>query len=569
MNRLRHSPILSSLAFVALGFAGVTVSGSALSACSSSSSDGSTSSDAGTDSSVGDSGPAGLAVTPGTANVLTCDTIQFKETGGAGGGNWSVAPTTDGAIDSTGKYSAPTVDPVNTYTDAGATESATIKYAETSASATASIRIATAFLGGSPSTPTINDGYGTNHVPYDKTLTANGSRMYAVVNGTPPDGGESSLTASIYASTDNGTTFTGPVSYHTGNLECATGAVDAANPNVVYMAYYAGHGDSSSNTGATVRLAVSTDGGKTFPTEYVVADSQNSMVDFICPDVSSPSGDHVIVAGGVGNVETTGVWAGAFISASRGANIGPIGVNGVAATPNPADPTSIYSASLTNASSGHAGCGTADNGGGQGVRAYTNGAGEACMVYVWGSGCPTSNAVVVQCSTDNGATWTAPNALAAPASKGANIPTGAVSPSGNVAVTWIETVGSDDEVHIAISKDKGVTFAAPVVYPSTARVAFGSGYTAFPTVQWETDNILWLSQTFDGSDDASILVDKTCDFGTTWSGAVHIGGGGYGLGTRLNLGLALTSSGMVDLGTLSLNGHSVVTIPLAAGATLH
>ena len=66
--------------------------------------------------------------------------------------------------------------------------------------------------------------------------------------------------------------------------------------DIVYLAYYAGHGDSTSNTGSTGRLAVSKDGGKTFPTEYIFMDSNNQQGSFICPDVTSPSADHVIVA---------------------------------------------------------------------------------------------------------------------------------------------------------------------------------------------------------------------------------------------------------------------------------
>src|SRR5580693_1843179 len=66
-----------------------------------------------------DSGPAidanaPLAIAPSSANVLTCSTLQLKETGGKGGGVWSVAPTTGaGSIDTTGDYTAPTISPQN------------------------------------------------------------------------------------------------------------------------------------------------------------------------------------------------------------------------------------------------------------------------------------------------------------------------------------------------------------------------------------------------------------------------------------------------------------------------
>jgi hypothetical protein len=330
------------------------------------------------------------------------------------------------------------------------------------------------------------------------------------------------------------------------------------------MVYYAGHGDSTSNTGSTVRLAVSTDSGKTFPKEYVVADSDNSMVDFLCPDVASPSADHVIVAGGVQSTTVNGAYAGAFLSSNRGANIGPVGMVGVTMKANPSDTTSNYSSTVTNGGTAIAECGLDDNGNGEGVRVFGDGAGDACMVYVWtGDGCPANGGTVVQCSKDNGATWTAPKSLAVPGSHLRAIPSGAISASGNVAVTWLDSDGMDDVVKVAISKDKGTTFAAPITYPLAPQTAFQGGYSGNATVHWEGDDILWLAETLSISDNASILIDKTCDFGATWSGAMQIGQGGYLSGNYQNYGIVSTTAGMLlTTGYSQSSGHTLVTIPM-------
>jgi len=84
-----------------------------------------------------------------------------------------------------------------------------------------------------------------------------------------------------------------PTAYQTGNLACASMAIDAGDPSVVYLAYSAGYGDATTNTGSTVRLAVSTDGAKTFPVEYVVVDSGQRNPSWAnCPDVASPAANN-------------------------------------------------------------------------------------------------------------------------------------------------------------------------------------------------------------------------------------------------------------------------------------
>lgn len=545
---LSRSPLVSSVV-VALISGGATL----LACSSSSSSGGDTIEDSGSPDGGGSDVTTSttLAVTPATANVLTCDTLQFKETGGAGNGAWTVSPS--GSIDAkSGLFTAPNTSP--------ASPASTITYTEAPASATASVQIATAFLGAPATVPDTTNmgGIGTSY-PFEHAFTANGTRVYTAVLGATASGPV--VTADIYASNDSGKTFTKTATYHTGNLTCVTAAVDAANPDIVYLVYYAGHGDSTSNTGTTVRLVVSKDGGKTFPTEYIVMDSANIQGSFICPDVTSPSADHVIVAAnafGNNNSEVT-----TFVSDSDGANIGPVGTEGVAAAANPAAPGSIVAASDTNSAAVIDGCSLEDNGQNESPRIFSNQSGTACITY-WsnfGSCNPadggTGSSWLIQCSTNNGTTWTAPKVLASPnTGDQVNYFSGAISKGGNIAVTYLDNVAGANEVMIAISKDGGKTFSAPIQYPSASRAAIvaGSG-TSSPVLAWESDTILWLSQTLNASDAPVLVEDKTCDFGTTWSGAVNAG-------AYEGTSLLSTSTGMVATGWVR-GQTSTVTIPLS------
>ena len=371
---MRRLPLLS------LSVLAVAASSGAVAACSSSSSSpaeqapdsGTPQLDAGTDSA-----PGTLTVSPTTANVLTCSTLQFTETGGVGDGGWSVAPATaSGAIASSGDYTAPLVAPT--------APAVTITYATATASASAQIQVATAFVGAAAAVPITATDNSLN-VPFEHQFAANGSHVYAGVMAQTSSSSPL-LEADIFRSTDDGKTFTGPVAYHTGNLSCATVAVDSGNADVVYLAYLAGHGDSTSNTGQTLRLAVSSDGAQTFPVEYDLADSVNSIAPLICPDVTSPSAGHVIVAGVVTDATTAHVAT--FVSTNQGAGIGPVSQEGTAGTVNPDGgalaPSDTNGASATT-------CNILSNGGGGSPRVFSNGAGAACIAFRYNSFSGCSN----------------------------------------------------------------------------------------------------------------------------------------------------------------------------------
>ena len=459
-------------------------------------------------------------LSPQGANVATCATVQFVEDGGFGSGTWSVSSPDagGGTISATGLYTAPKQDPI--VGDGGVTRSstpATITYKEAMrGAATATVNYATAFPGAEAIVPIGTNPQATQNVPFEHIFAANRSgskRVYAVVNGpTSPSKVE------IYVSNNGGASFTGPTLYNTGaDVNYVTAAVDAANSNILYMVYYAAYPGPA--FGTSVRLAVSLDGGMTFPNEYVIADSNSTMPEFGAPDVTSPGPDQVIVAGVGVSANVNGAYAAAFTSNNHGQNIGVQGTVGV----RPTSGGQSYATSLKNEGTVHADCGPDQNGNQATVRVFANASGAACMVYRWvGSGCPSPNADVVQCSSNSGSTWSAPLALVTPQSISRDIPTGALSPSGTVAVTWLEKVGTEDEVHVAFSMNGGASFPTRSVYPKATRTRFSGVDTFRPVVQWEAEN-LWLSQTFDASNQASVVVDKTCDYGTTWSGALQFG----------------------------------------------
>jgi hypothetical protein len=412
----------------------------------------------------------------------------------------------------------------------------TIAYTAGASSASASVTLGTAFVGSVDSLPIDGDGNASNaFVPLEHAFAASGTTVYAGIAGpqaTNDAGGEAVLEMDLYASSDGGMTFTHASSYHMGDLFCGAIAIDAGDPSVVYMVYSAGHGDSTTNTGSTVRLAVSTDGAKTFPVEYVILDSGQGNPSWPgCPDVVSPSANDVIVT----NVRnpSNNYWVGTYVSNDRGANIGIPGQEGMYPDAGGGEP---YVAG-TDTNTGTAGQNAIDSNGEFSPRIFTNGSGAACVTLMENA----STAVMVQCSSDDGTTWSAP-AMVAPGTGSNTFSAGAISSGGkNVAIAYVQqgTVegGTSNVTFVVISKDGGATWGQPVEYPLPSWVGSGQD-TQEGFLRWEGDGILWLSETVDvASAGVGVLVDKTCDFGQSWSGAVNAG-------AYTASGLILTGSGM-------------------------
>jgi hypothetical protein len=239
-----------------------------------------------------------------------------------------------------------------------------------------------------------------------------------------------------------------------------------------------------------------------------------------------------------------------FVSTKQGMGIGPSSVEGV----QQGDDEEL--GNDTNGTS-HTDCTVVSNGGNGGPWLASNGQGKVCIFspyYLCPS--PADDGVTVQCSTDGGNTWANLVTLANPPVNSSAYPTGAVSPGGKIAVTWVNTVppdgGTNDEVFIAFSDDGGQTFGAPVQYPTAQQLVLGG--PSYPAVAWENDDVLWLGQSVLGSS-VHAFVDKTCDQGMSWSGTV-------GLGAYGNSSLFKTSYGMAAGVFLTSSGAGLFDIPL-------
>jgi hypothetical protein len=243
-----------------------------------------------------------------------------------------------------------------------------------------------------------------------------------------------------------------------------------------------------------------------------------------------------------------------LVSANQGAGIGPVIQQGVTSSQMDCDCEVGNDTNATPVPN----CSIYSNGGGGGPRLITNGKGAVCVVYQYG---PCNNAALaynnaVQCSQDSGATWSAVTVLGVPDTDNSVTPTGALSPGGKVAVSWVGRIpvdaGGGYATYVAVSSDGGKTFSVAPPYPNTV-----VGYPTDQFVAWENDTVLWLSQiTTDNA--KNLYVDKTCDDGMTWSGAVtgpvKVGTGGY-----IDGSLVLTTGGMVAIATLpaSINTFSL------------
>jgi hypothetical protein len=516
--------------------------------------------------SDGPTGDGGLSLTPSSGNALTCSQVIYQVFGpGAPTGTWALAPTTGAGTVSGGVYTAPTSVPVGP--DAGTTV-ATVTYSGTGGMATSVLDVGTAFLGPAAIVPIpgINN-FSLRTYPLDHRFTANGNQVYAAF--IDPGG----LAVNVYSSTDYGQTFVKTVSYSGGqgplggNSGSATVAVDPGNPAVVYLLYSAALANNNGN-GLTTRLAVSTDGAKSFLSEYVLLESSSVIGGYVTPDLVSPSTGHVIVSATNGPPTI-------FASDMQGANIGPPSVDG-----------GVGPGMTTNKNGAPVICNKIDGINGEGntaARLFSNGQGSACVVYrvdpppCSGGMVGVPGGVTVQCSPDSGVTWSSPTVVTQPAlfPVADDLVTGAMSPSGKIAVTWMDATtlgatGGATEVWVATStvaaQMAGQAFTTSLYPPANRAAAGGAGATtSLPVVQWQNDTVLWLAQTVVGNSTLT-LVDKTCDNGASWSGWVSAGPyTGSSLFLTVNngqIGQAGKSTGMV-LGGSSTTPSQIVDVPLA------
>jgi hypothetical protein len=127
----------------------------------------------------------------------------------------------------------------------------------------------------------------------------------------------------------------------------------------------------------------------------------------------------------------------------------------------------------------------------------------------------------------------------------------------------VEASGTNNETFVVISKDGAHTWSPPVQYPTASWLAVAGAGPASGLEQqalhWEGDSILWMSATLVVGNAPVVVVDKTCDFGATWSGAVNAGG--YAAAGILATGSGIATGAIVSSNAQS--GPALSLIPLS------
>lgn len=500
--------------------------------------------DAGTDAPVDSPapGPVSVTISPSTANVLTCSSPIFTATvmGPTDRSvSWSV--TGAGTVDDNGKYTAPTATPQ----PATATVTAT-PLADLSVSASAAITLATAFPGkdaaiaGSATTAELESRVGV----YPHSVAASGKRAYGVWTSNPASA--TSVSVKIARSDDGGATWKPAVVAITATLkapqtttdawmECPAVTIDPKNPDIVYViGKITGSNSLAIGVGGddqTTVLAVSKDGGATFTARVLHVGSGDT-----CPDLSAPTANTIVVEApaqqSCDGLPDLRVWSDATNGDgfATGNGTAPYLASGLTNALINVNKAPVCTDRIDIAQNG-----TTGNGGGatEAPRLFTNGKGRLCITYVGsispGDGTTTTN-TYAQCSDDAGRTFSDPVNLDPDRAKSIDHSSaiGAFAPDGSVAVLWTNSPDATNQKalpYVAVSKDGGKTFGAPALVP--AYVVPGAGTpvpVVNPAIAFDANGILWFSYRSNDGGPERILVDKSCNGGTTWSGAVLLNG---------------------------------------------
>ena len=464
--------------------------------------------DAGTPVEAGPDATGPVTVTPATANVLTCDALQFKETGGAGNGSWSVAPASGaGTVDMTGKL-------------LGADESTGEPCGERHVRRRHAVGVRQDASGDCVRGHAVRACRRHQREPWKRAVRSPIHRERL-----------SSLRRSARARLPD-----------RGRVRELRQRQDVRGANLL------SHGRSRVRATVAVDVGNSASRLSRLPSRPRRLDEQHrrhraprrehgrrqDVPDRICHRRQPQRHRehdllrrHLAVGGPRPRARRRlrGRWERARprgcvgIEQKMAEGSGP-SVSRGRARKCPMDGSTYYAPSDTNGGSAQTTFPiAAANGDGYSPRAGTNGKGSVCMVFQYNGG-NSPSPTEVQCSQDNGGTWTAPVMITAPTADTKIHPTIAVSPAGKV-VPWrgSDTVATAIQSFIAISTDGGKTFGAPIQYPALPVANFN---VADPVVAWESDEILWISETANVGNAYTIFVDKTCDDGKTWSGAVDV-----------------------------------------------
>jgi hypothetical protein len=489
-------------------------------------------------------GPVSIKVSPSPAKVLTCSALTFTATvtGPTDTSvSWSVMAGGAGSIDDSGKYTAPTTTPQPPTATIIATP-----LADLSVSASSAITLATAFAGksaaiaGSATTAELESRVGV----YPHSFAASGKRAYGVWTSNPA--GATAVSMKMARSDDGGATWKPAVTAITATLttpqtttdawmECPAVTIDPKNPDIVYVIGKITGGNSlATSVGGddqTTVLAVSKDGGATFTSRVLHVGGGDT-----CPDLTAPAANTIVVEApaqqNCDGVPDLRVWSDAangdgFATGTGTAPYIAAGLTNALINVNKAPVCTNRIDIAQNGTTGNGGEAT------EAPRLFTNGKGRLCITYVGsispGDGTTTTNAYV-QCSDDAGRTFSDPVNLDADRAQSIDHSSaiGTFAADGSVAILWVNSPDASNQKalpYVAISKDGGKTFAAPVLVPTYLVPGAGTPVPVVnPAIAFDASGILWFAyRSNDGGPDR-ILVDKSCDAGKTWSGAVLLNG---------------------------------------------
>ena len=373
--------------------------------------------------------PCAPVVTPAVGNVLTCTTQQLTATLPAAckpGVSWTVSG--GGQVDARGLYSAPAAvpDPSTVTLTAESTANPVER-------GTALLTLVTAMP-----QPAVTIGSTADDTFFQQQVVSSqaGEQAYAVL--LQHDG--SSWRLVVTRSDDGGATWSSPVLASDApsmiEIEAPTIAIDPGDPRTIYVSYLLNAATSSSvaasgdnDSGKTVALAVSTNGGSSF-TNYVLASQISGFGEW--PTVAAPKPGSVVVE--VPAAYPAGLRF--FVDDAKGAGFSSVTTSG----------TNVLADEHFDVAPGHAGTDfnfILMNGGSFGPespRLVTDGAGQLCAVYVAGYDATNADGqtrVVVQCSRDGGHNFgQALDVEVDSARSQSHHPIAAFGPQGQLVVTW-------------------------------------------------------------------------------------------------------------------------------------
>lgn len=478
-----------------------------------------------------------VTVSPASTGVLTCSQASFTATVTGSDDTtvtWSLTPEGVGSLDAAGTYTAPLATPAPNSVSVTATSAA-----DPTAQGSADVTLATAFPGAAR---TLDGSTSLIGGVFPHSLATSGARIYAVWSTEA----SSSPSLMVARSDDAGATWKPAVGATkvtfangvSGTFDCVAIAIDAGSPDVIY-AYASvrsendlGDAAAQASGGPTSLLAVSTDGGATFTTSVMqvggTAGGPNGGWDQvgICGDVASPAANAVVVESpggydGDGNPDIA-IWA----DGNRGAGFS----TGVAQDGDYVADGVTHA--LDNLQGDHD-LGVAQNGGSddaggapESPRLFTDGTGRLCLTYKGLTGGGATAHVYLQCSDALAKTFSAPLVVdpGSLASTPLTSPVGGFGPNQSVAELW-STGLTDGHLLVATSTDGGETFGAQTPIPTYVLPDGSQAPATNPSIGYDAAGILWIGyRAYDGAGHGRLVVDKSCDGGKTWSGAVLVNG---------------------------------------------